>query len=106
MRFAPGIPRHPNSGRKKGSGNKKKIRTACEVFAELDISPAEEIFKLIQDGDLSDFAKAQLWMQLLPFVQAKPKDDDGSESDDYQDGLREVSTGDLLQFIKSTNEPK
>ncbi len=103
MRFAPGSPRHPNAGRKKGTGNKQKIKKACEFFAEIEVCPAEEIYKLIVDGDLTDFAKAQLWVQLMPYTQTKPKeeveDGDKEPGQELLEHFREVSDAALLQLV-------
>lgn len=71
MPFKKGQSKHPNSGRKPGVANKKKILKANEVLSNKDINPTEEILKLIPDLNARD--QVETWKFLLSFLEAKPK---------------------------------
>lgn len=78
--FKKGEPRHINSGRKKGSKNKKRLIKAAELLAERDINPVEKILNIIPGLDPKDQARA--WLDLLSYCQAKPTQNDADDSDD------------------------
>lgn len=106
MAFEKGQPRHPNAGRKKGTPNKKKLVKAADVLAEKDINPVQKILEIIEEKDqakaLSPYVKAQLWLDLLSYCQAKPKetepdgDPDGGDQDDFD----EIPTDNILEIYR------
>lgn len=97
--FQKGNPKPPNSGRKKGTPNKKKLKKVAEVLAESGIEPASEIIKEIALMDEpKDRAKA--WCDLLAYCEAKPKagelEDEAFDPEDF----KEIETADLLSLVK------
>lgn len=79
--FEKGKPRPVNSGRKKGSPNKRTIPKVADFLSENGLNPAEEIVKIISDPDLHPKYKLQGWMELMSYTQAKPKEaEDNSEA--------------------------
>lgn len=106
MQFQKGQPRPPNAGRKLGSKNKKKLRKIAEVLAENGIDPAQEILDILNTDDetkqLSPRVRAELWLEVLSYCEAKPKasEEASSDSDDLDD-FENVSNEELLRLIKS-----
>ena len=101
MKFQRGAPRPINSGRKKGSKNKRKVAKVADYLAEREINPAAEILRIIPSLDEKD--QVSTWLDLLSYCQAKPKDegiDTGALDPSEFEG---VSNAELLQLIK-TNE--
>jgi hypothetical protein len=105
MAFQKGMPKPANSGRKKGSLNKKRLKKVAEALAEAGLEPASEIVKEIALMDEpKDRAKA--WVELLAYCEAKPK---AVEIDPNEDSLNpedfaDVSTEDLLKLVKGSSE--
>lgn len=72
MPFKPGQPPPPNSGRKKGTKNRKKVLKVAEYLAIHDITPTEEIIKLIHSGTLRPGEIMDAWKFLQSYTEAKP----------------------------------
>lgn len=116
--FIKGMPRPSNSGRQKGSQNKKRVIKVAELLAERDINPAQKIVEIIEWAEkgeitgINDIKKyltakerADIWLDLLSYCEAKPKAieslyDDGFNSENFED----VSSEDLLKIVKDSNE--
>lgn len=111
MKFQKGNPKPANSGRKKGSLNKKKIPKVADFLAQKDINPAEQILSIIEADKklppadrMSRGMLISVWMDLLSYCQAKPKetDEDTSSSDEeIADALKDVTDATLLKIVKS-----
>ncbi len=108
--FQKGVPRPPNSGRKKGSKNIKKVLKVADFLAQNDLNPAEEILKLINAKDPKDDEKSLLgpsvrltaWLDLLSYCQAKPKAVEDNDNDEVDpDDFDELTSADLLKLVKS-----
>lgn len=99
MKFQKGMPRPINSGRKKGSKNKKKIARVSDVLTEKDINPAEKILELIPFLDEKDAIEA--WFDLLSYCQSKPKQVEEEEIDP-DEGMEDLpdDEGELLKLVK------
>ena len=80
MTFVKGISKVPGSGRKKGTTNKVKVSKVREVLAELGIDPVREIIEILQNGDLNDRARAEMYLELQSYCEAKPKENDDKVS--------------------------
>lgn len=108
MRFTKGHEKIPNSGRKVGSKNKRKIPKVADFLAEQGINPAAELLNMIESGDLSPHAVSQIWLDLLSYVQAKPKeieaDDDATNDDDLIAKFKSLSPGEILRLVRSPDE--
>ncbi len=50
-KFKPGTPKPPNSGRRKGTKNKKTLLKADTVLAEADFNPTQKLIDLFPDLD-------------------------------------------------------
>lgn len=105
MAFKKGMPKPINSGRKKGSLNKKRLKKVAELLAESGLEPAAEIIKEIAFMD-SAKDRAKAWADLLAYCEAKPK---AVEIDPNEDSLNpedfaDVSTEDLLKLVKGSSE--
>ena len=74
MKFAKGVPKPPNSGRKKGSKNRPKPQGVAEILADLQIDPLKHLLKFVSDkSNLGDKDKVRVWMEILSYVYAKPR---------------------------------
>jgi len=100
MSFPKGAPKPPNSGRKKGVGNKVKVRKVRDVLAEQGLDPVAEITNLILNGDMKDKERADLWFKLHEYCEFKPKEmeHEPDESAEILDGFTEEQ---LLRIVNS-----
>jgi hypothetical protein len=73
------------------------------MLAESDLHPAQEAIELLQNGDMKDGERAKLWLELLSYCQAKPKEDPnaGDDDSDDEDPLDPLTTPQLLKLIKN-----
>lgn len=71
--FYKGMPKPANSGRKKGVPNKTKLIRVADLLAQKAINPVEEIMALMPD--MRPEAQAKVWLELLSYCQAKPKEE-------------------------------
>lgn len=102
MKFEKGMQKPANSGRKKGTPNKKKLVRVSDLLADKEINPAGEILKLINTGTLEPKDELKAWSELLSYCQPKPRDegpDDDGNDDDPDDG-EEIPTADLISFVR------
>lgn len=110
MQFQKGMPRPANAGRKKGSLNKRKIPKVADFLAEKGLNPAEEILKILEqdkkqpkkDRKISKYGEIEIWLDLLSYCQAKPKEMlDASDDDELSEELSETPTETLLRIVKN-----
>jgi hypothetical protein len=107
MRFQKGQPRHPDSGRKIGSTNKKKLKSLAETLEERGLEPIAELLKLLPQLDAKDAVRT--WIDVFPYCYAKIKEDNSAVSiADTEENLlelfKDVSTETLLRVVKSDSE--
>lgn len=106
MPFIKGMPKHPDSGRKQGSKNKKRVPEFAEYLANKDINPIEQVLNLIPSLEPVEQVKA--WMDLASYCQPKPKEmptdgDDTADDDDFFEQYKNVPDE---VFLKIVNEGK
>lgn len=101
-------PAYPNlkSWQPGSSGNpsgraKKLINRVDEVLFKHGKHPIEELLKLIPE--LKPREQAQVWLDILPYVQAKPKDYDDEKA--IIEDLKKLSTSELFAIVKA-NHPE
>lgn len=99
--FSKGMSKIQGSGRQKGSVNKKKLKKVSDVLAESDLDPVKQIVSILQSGELKPRDEADVWLQLLSYCQAKPKESDGADSEFNPEDFDEVATADLLKLVKA-----
>jgi hypothetical protein len=106
VKFQPGNPKPANSGRKKGTPNNKRLKTVSQALADSGLEPVIEIVKLLQHGDMKDKDRADLWVDLLSYCQAKPKEieDPGDDVGD-ENPLDGLTTADLLKLVRPNEAP-
>ena len=106
MTFQPGQPRPPNAGRKKGSKNKIRIKKVAEVLAENGLNPVLEIVDILNNEahDMKPAERAKLWLDLLSYCQAKPREIEPEPEDDPSEELQETPTEALLKLVKEHDE--
>jgi hypothetical protein len=71
--FVKGMGKPPGSGRKKGTPNKTKLLRVADFLAEKSLNPVDEIMALMPD--MRPEAQAKVWLELLSYCQAKPKEE-------------------------------
>lgn len=101
MKFQKGQSKPAGSGRKAGVPNKRKLQKASELLAEADLHPIQAVVDLIRLGDMRDKERADLWMQLFSYCEAKPKESDGGTGDGDESPLESLGEEDLLKLVKS-----
>lgn len=89
MGFIKGQDKPPGSGRQKGTPNKKTVIKVSDYLGEAGVNPTEEILKIINETApvlnaegvkiadqyiLKSAERAKLWLELLSFCHAKPKE--------------------------------
>jgi len=67
MPFAPGTPKPPNSGRKKGVRNKLNLQ-AAEVLASLHCNPLEGMARIATDSRTSKELRGRMYAELAHYV--------------------------------------
>jgi hypothetical protein len=72
MGFQPGVPRHPNAGRKKGTPNKATIAVA-EKLAALNFDPFLLMVELAKDENNSPELRGKMAAELASFLAPKRK---------------------------------
>jgi hypothetical protein len=77
--FKKGMPKPAGSGRKKGTPNKTKLVRVADLFAEQGINPVDKVMELLPD--MRPEAQAKVWLELLSYCQAKPKEELVGEDD-------------------------
>lgn len=97
--FQKGQSKHPNSGRKKGVGNKKKLKKVAQILADQGIDPVANILDLMDELE-SPRDKINAWFDILSYCQAKPKEYDPDDDDLDPEDFGDVPTSELLKFIK------
>jgi hypothetical protein len=83
------------------AGRPKKLLTRIdEKCHELGLHPFDEIMKLLPDLDSRE--KIEVWLQLLSYCQAKPKQSDQeiTEQEQMKEELSRLSTKELLSLVK------
>lgn len=78
MAYHKGRGKSPGSGRKRGTPNKNKLLRVADVLSEAGKSPVEELLLLIPK--LQPHYQAKVWLELLSYCQAKPKEVEVSTS--------------------------
>jgi len=109
MGFEKGHTRPANSGRKKGTPNKRKVLRVEEYLAQKNINPVEKILSIIETGELKKSEEISAWFDLLNYVQPKLKPievttvHDGGELDGESllEKFSNVSDENVFQIIKS-----
>lgn len=109
MKFQKGNPKPTNSGRQKGTPNKRKLEKVADILAAEGVHPAREIFKLIMNGDLKDSERLDGWNKLLAFCQGKPaseiESDGGDASDaEFLETFKDVDNATLLKLVEKSDE--
>lgn len=104
MPFIKGQIKHPNSGRKSGTRNKKTILNVVEVLNNRNINPTEEILKLLPALDPHTQMKA--WMSLLSYTQGKPTDIAEEISNETTDAYEGLSRAELVSIVESVSTDK
>lgn len=79
MTFVNGQKKPPNSGRKPGTPNIKRIPGVEQFLSENEINPISAILKLIPSVTPTDQLKA--WFNILSYIQHKPKVNDETYSE-------------------------
>lgn len=98
-RFQKGTPKPANSGRKKGTPNKARLKRVAELLAEAGVNPAGEIMDCIALMDEpKDRAKA--WADLLAYCEAKPKAKDAPAEEIDPEQFGDLTNEDLLKLVK------
>lgn len=75
---------------------KKWLKRIDEMCANADLHPFTELMKLLPE--LAPKDKAQVWLSILPYVQAKPKEYD--EVKEIMDELKKLPTKELIDLVK------
>lgn len=80
-KFQKGHPKPPNSGRKKGVKNKRKLLSVEDFFVERGIHPLDLLFRYVEEiSNPTD--KAKIMLELLQYWAPKYKATVPSEEDD------------------------
>ena len=102
-KFKPGQPKSPNSGRKRGVKNRKKLIPVEEILATANFNPAEELMKVLPTLDPLD--KAKILLQLLDYYCPKVKPIEvpapAPEPDPAKETLKNTDTAQLVSLIKA-----
>ncbi len=69
-KFTPGTPKHPASGRKPGTPNKKTVELKS-VLDELSVDPVRALFDLLPMLDLEK--QADVYMRMMEYLYPKRK---------------------------------
>jgi len=94
-RFKPGQSGNP-------AGRPKKILARVdELCHQAGVHPFTELMKILKEGSLEDKEKANIWLQLLSYVQGKAK----TLEDDEPSDLEKLTTAELIKLVKSLPEP-
>ncbi len=109
MRFEKGTPKPANSGRKKGSLNKKKIPKVADYLAEKGVNPAEEILDILEadqalpekDRKISKYGAIGIWMDLMSYCQGKPKEYEDKPETPGDEDLEDLNEEQLLKIVRS-----
>lgn len=83
------------SGNPSGKNRKSLVARVDEVLASRGLNPTEEILKLMPT--LPEVVQAKLWLELLAFVQGKPKE----YLDDKSPDMRQIPTSQLIEMVKA-----
>lgn len=103
MPFKPGDPKPEGSGRKPGVRNKAAVIKVDEVLAKNRKHPVEEILLLIPELKPHEAVKA--WLELLSYMQSKPKDIvDGKSVPRDLEPLEEPTDVLLFEYEKKSKE--
>jgi len=107
MKFQKGMSRPEGAGRKKGVPNKAKFQTTASVLAEAGLHPVSEILRILEEDAKKDAkdqmypsAKIGIYLDLLAFCQAKPKEIEEDVGDDPSEELEGTPTETLLKLVK------
>lgn len=97
-RFKKGDPKPANSGRKKGTPNKKKLKKVSEALAEQGLDLVAQI--LAEIPLLEDKDRMRAYFELLSYCEAKPKFTEEGPGDIDPEEFEDVSTENLLELVK------
>jgi hypothetical protein len=98
------MPRPPNSGRKKGSKNIRKVAKVSDILAERGLNPAEEILRILEQEDLKPSEQIDAWLDLLSYCQAKPKEVEEDFDDGPDEDLEDTPKEQLLKLVKNNGK--
>lgn len=71
MAFAKGTPKPVGSGRKKGSGNLPRLKTALERFAANGYDPLDSLILMAKNRNTKPDLRFRCHAELAPYVYAK-----------------------------------
>lgn len=97
MTFVPGQPKPANSGRRKGTPNKKTVLRVSDVLAEKGINPTEKILELLPK--LKESEQIHVWFELLSYLEPKPAPEKKDE-DDPGDAGEDLTTEQILDMVR------
>jgi hypothetical protein len=99
--FKKGMPKPPNSGRKKGTPNKKRLAKAAEVFAEAGFHPLERAMQLIASGALEPKDEVKACLDMYSWCEAKPKTPEEPKNGDLDPkDFEHVTDDELLRLVR------
>lgn len=96
MKFEKGQPKPPDSGRKKGVPNKKKIIKVSDFILNENKDIAKEIYDVIQTIQ-DPVAKCKALFDFYKFVDAPVKE---KEVEQEADPTESIITSDILKAVK------
>lgn len=106
--FKKGDPKPPTSGRKKGGRNKKRLPKVSEFLAEIGLNPLAELIDMLEETDpdkvVGQKLRADIWMELLSYCEAKPKHIDLEGEDDDLSEFDDIPNSEFLKLIKKPEE--
>ena len=112
MAFEKGDPKPANSGRAKKVGNKPKpdVLTVCEILKKRGFDVVERLLTLVESGELQARDEARVYLEIMSYIYAKPKQDMKIEMDNLNDPqqnmiLSEVGNK-IAEAINKWNEKK
>lgn len=87
-------PWKPGQSGNPGGKRKKIFPYVDEILKAAGLEPIQEIIKRLPQ--LNDRDQVNVWLELLPYVHAKPK----QIEDTQEDELEKLSTNELLRLVK------
>lgn len=90
MGFKPGTPKPANSGRKRGTANKKTILRVTDFVANNDIEIAAKIWEAIEAIE-TPVERAKALLALYKFIEPEAKEPLGSDDEEPDSSLDIIS---------------
>ena len=102
--FVKGNKKPANSGRKKGTPNKKSIARVADILFDKNINPVEKILSEVRY--LTPKEQIDVWLDLLTWCEPKPKAQEVPleppvDDSEIKEELKEVSSENIIAFIKN-----